>query len=274
MPELPPSEPLSCDDVHIWLGDASAYADTAKRSRDLGLLTADETARMQRFHFERDRLLFLATRVLVRQTLSRYASTAPRDWRFIANAWGRPAIADANSDSADLQFNLSHADGLVAMAVTRGRRLGIDLEFPRGTDWLALARHSFAPAEVQAVGAASPDDMPRRFVDIWTLKESYVKAMGQGLSIPLDSFWFTLPPSTPQQHLAFSAPSDAAATAWSFCQWHSDRGHALALCLEHRPGEPARVRLRQADPLAAAGAVSWTWTRRSCPELEPHPPEP
>ena len=124
------------------------------------------------------------------------------------------------------------------------------------------------------VGAASPDDMPRRFVDIWTLKESYVKAMGQGLSIPLDSFWFTLPPATSQRHLAFSAPADEPAAPWSFCQWHSDRGHALALCLEHRPGEAARVRLRQADPLPATGTVSWTWTRRSSPELEPQPPEP
>ena len=273
MHALRPSDPITSNDVHVWLGDAGAYAQAARRTQALGLLAADEIARMQRFHFERDRLVFLATRVLVRQTLSRYADIDPRDWRFVANAWGRPAIADATASAADLQFNISHSDGLIAVAVTRERQLGIDLEFPRGTDWLDLARHSFAPAEVQAVRASAADETARCFVDIWTLKESYVKAMGQGLSIPLDSFWFTFGPTDTSIALDFAKHAPGPAPTWSFCQWRSDRGHALALCLEHRPGQIARVQLKQSDPAATPAPVAWAFIRRSCEELETGPAE-
>jgi 4'-phosphopantetheinyl transferase len=100
----------------------------------------------------------------------------------------------------------------VACALARGGRVGVDVERLRATsDILDLARHCFAPSEARAITVLPAADRVGRFTDLWTLKESYIKAIGSGLSVPLDRFAFDV---SRNRELRFSAEDDVS--AWHF----------------------------------------------------------
>ena len=140
-------------------------------------MTADERARHMRFRFERDRRLFLATRLLVRTALSGDAQVVPGDWRFVADRSGKPHI-ESPAVTPALHFNLANTPGLVVVcAVSVAHELiGVDVERIDRADFIGLADRYFSVAEAAALGARAPAERPRRFFEDWTLKESYVKA--------------------------------------------------------------------------------------------------
>jgi 4'-phosphopantetheinyl transferase len=211
---------LANDDVHIFYG---APADLA--SAGAGMLTPNEIERMARFVFERDREIFLATRVLVRTTLSRYHPVAPADWRFVANAYGRPEIAGLETD---LRFNLSNTHGLIVCAVAHVD-VGVDVERIVRTAPLEVADRYFAQAEVAALRALAPHEQGRRFFDYWTLKESYIKARGLGLARPLSSFAFHFhDDGVPSIEIDAALEDDGQ--AWQFEQRLVTGEHLVAIC--------------------------------------------
>ena len=212
------------------------------------MLSPEEHERMARFVFDRDRRSFLLTRALVRTTLSRYAPIAPAAWQFIANVHGRPEILDRPTGVPDLRFNLSHTDGLIACAVTIGRDIGIDVEHVGRSLHHDVAGQYFAPAEVADLRRLPANQQRTMFFDYWTLKESYIKARGFGLALPLGDFAFTLnPPSAPTICIEPSLNDDAA--SWQFLQdWPSPQ-HRLALAVR-REGRDLPVRIRQVVPPA------------------------
>ncbi|WP_428268384.1 4'-phosphopantetheinyl transferase family protein [Haliangium sp.] len=194
-------------EVQVWTSVPETLMDAGARRRCLALLSEDEQARMNRFRFERDRHLYLVAHALVRRVLSRYVDVAPDRWRFVTNQYGRPDIAPGLSPTP-LRFNLSHTRGLVAVAVTLGRDLGVDVEhmFPRSFS-LDVAEHFFAPREVAALMALPEHARRDRFFAYWTLKESYIKARGMGLALPLDGFAFHL--DRAPEHTDADADADA-----------------------------------------------------------------
>jgi 4'-phosphopantetheinyl transferase len=212
-----PLNAVHIDLLHTANADAQSRLDAYR-----ALMSADEHERMARFAFERDRRAFVMTRALVRTTLSRYASIAAADWRFIANVHGRPEILDRPPGVPDLRFNLSHTDGLIACAVTVGRDIGVDVEHTgRHLTHDVAARH-FAPSEVAALNALSAGDQQKVFFDYWTLKESYIKARGFGLALPLSDFAFKLnPPHAPSIYRTGRRHNTA---------WHWPSGARAAIC--------------------------------------------
>ena len=111
----------------------------------------------------------MVTRVLVRTVLSRYLALAPADWRFSANAYGRPAIANDAFANCGLSFNISHARGLIALAVTRHREIGVDVENVRVRQVsLDIADRFFAPAEVAELASFQRERQQDRFFEYWT----------------------------------------------------------------------------------------------------------
>jgi 4'-phosphopantetheinyl transferase len=157
------------------------------------LLSDDERARRDRFMFERDRRDFTAAHALLRKALSCYGSLPENAWQFERNAHGKPALVSAQAAATRLAFNLSHTHGIVACAVTRGRNVGIDVErTDRTIAALDIGRHYFTPAECAVLCACESDEVNARFIELWTLKEAYIKAVGGGLTIPLNSFGFVL----------------------------------------------------------------------------------
>ncbi len=210
-------------------------------------MTPEERARHDRFVGEGDRALFLATRALVRTTLSRYAPVAPGDWRFGTHARGKPHI-EAPVTAPPLHFNLSNTHGLIVCAVsTTFAAMGVDTEpADRRSATVALADRYFSPSEVAALTALPADRHRRRFLSYWTLKESYIKARGLGLAIPLDQFSFLL--DQDPIGIAFDPRLGDDAARWRFALMDARPNHLVAIGAD-TGGAAWSLRARQVVPL-------------------------
>jgi 4'-phosphopantetheinyl transferase len=259
------STPAPGADIDLWLAYYGHAADLAPRLR--ALLTEDERAREARFHFADDRLCYLVTRALVRTVLSRYASLPPADWRFAENGHGRPHIAPESvarcPEAADLRFNVSHTSGLIVLGVTRGRELGVDVEHVGDRKGpLEVVDRYFAPAEIEALRQQPEAIRHDRFFEYWTFKESYIKARGLGLSLPLERFSFHYPHEAGVR-LAIDPDLQDAPERWALWQYRPDGGYLLAVCAERGERPPATVALRRCLPLCADEPIAAVSTRRS-----------
>ncbi len=242
--------------VHLWYVVPEWADDDPLLASYHALMSAAEQAQQQRFVFARDRHRYLVTRALVRTVLSRYAEVEPQSWQFQANKYGRPEIS-APSVSVPLRFNVSHADGLIACAVTIGRDIGVDVEaVDRPGQTVEIAERFFSPAEVAALRALPTEAQRDRFFDFWTLKESYIKARGMGLSIPLDQFSFHLDPSTIR--ITFDPRLQDASERWQFMRFRWGTRHAVALAVGRATGEPdVCLQVRRTLPLRSDSPEQW-----------------
>lgn len=252
-------------DIDLWLAYYDLAADLAPRLR--ALLTEDELARESRFYFADDRLCYLVTRALVRTVLSRYAPLPPADWRFADNGHGRPHIAPEIvarcPEAADLRFNVSHTSGLIALGVTRGRELGVDVEHVGDRKGpLEVVDRYFAPAEVEALQQQPESVRHDRFFEYWTFKESYIKARGLGLALPLERFSFHYPHETGVR-LAIEPELEDAPERWALWQYRPAGNYLLAVCAERGERPPTTVALRRCLPLCPDEAIAAVSTRRS-----------
>ena len=156
----------------------------------LALLDTEERQQHQRYIPPAKRHEYLVTRVLVRTVLGKMLGLPPATLQFVKNEWGRPALAPGLS-SANIYFNVSHTDGLVVCLVSSEHEVGVDTELlSRAPTLLRLAPNVFASDELEALSALPEKEQAQRAVHLWTLKESYIKARGMGLAIPLDGFAF------------------------------------------------------------------------------------
>jgi 4'-phosphopantetheinyl transferase len=230
-------EQIDSGQIHLWLAYLDETVDAHTLSEYRLLLSKEEQQKQIRFHFERDRHRYLVTRAMQRTILSKYVDIAPSAWRFAVNDYGRPSIAAEHAAASGVEFNLSHTDGLVVMGVTRDRLIGIDVENIRARDVdIEIADAYFAPAEVLALRTLPGEKQKERFFQYWTLKESYIKARGMGLSIPLERFAFSL--EDPKQiRLSIDPGLQDHAGRWRFWQLRVDQDHLTALCAEGRGGE-------------------------------------
>ncbi|HEV7600770.1 MAG TPA: 4'-phosphopantetheinyl transferase superfamily protein [Bradyrhizobium sp.] len=243
---------LAVGQVDVWLAAPDQISADDLRSYER-LMSADEHARWTRFVVPKPRLQHLVARALLRTTLSRYVDVAPRQWRFETNAYGRPQVA-APTLACDLRFNISHTDGLVAVAVTKGHEIGVDVENDtRRLDVSQLAPSVFAPAEVATLERTAELDRPDVFFAFWTLKEAYIKARGMGLSLKLDGFAFDLSGTHPRASFNDRCPDDAS--RWQFRRYRPTATHALAVAVS-APEDAVDVRLIWAVPDAQADAAS------------------
>lgn len=220
---------LSSEEVHVWRATLDR---TASRVEELcQVLEADEAARADRYLFARDREHFIVARAFLRFLLSRYLGTEPALVRFHYDLHGKPALA-GDSTGTRIRFNLSHAHGLALCAVTCDRNLGIDVEWirPRVIEE-QIAERYFCPREVAKLRALPRDQQAEAFFNCWTRKEAYVKARGEGLSIPLDQFEVSLVPDEPVALLYVRADLDQA-SRWSLCELHPGPGYVAALAVE------------------------------------------
>jgi 4'-phosphopantetheinyl transferase len=246
--------------IDLWCAYVSESGDESLWRRYEALLSPDELARRARFRFARDRRRYLLTRALARTVLSRYRPVPAEDWAFESGPRGRPEIA-APTVEPGLQFNLSHSADLVMMGVTAGRALGIDVESvdEREADIEGLERY-FAPPESAALLALPPAARRQRFLQLWTLKESYLKARGLGLAIALDAFWFEL--AGDGELLLHMRPQlDDAPARWQFWQLAPRAGYVAAICAA-RVGEGVpRILAREVVPLEREKIIEVTISR-------------
>jgi 4'-phosphopantetheinyl transferase len=216
---------LGASEVHAWCVDLDAPG--ADGGAEAGGLSADERTRAARFHFARNRARFLRGRAALRHLLAGYAGREPHALVFVPGTHGKPALPGTG-----LEFNLSHSGGCAVLAVTRGRRVGVDVERIRAERaTLAVARRFFAPAEAAAVATAAPAERALTFFRCWTRKEAYVKARGEGLSLPLDRFEVPLEPHATAA-LTVARDDHAEAARWSLRELVPAPHHLAALVVE------------------------------------------
>lgn len=220
---------LADDEVHVWRVSLDLPASQVQQLRPV--LAADERGRAERFRFQKDRDHFIIARGVLRLILGRYLNRDPEQLVFHYNSYGKPALLPAESEET-LRFNVSHSHELALYAVSRGREVGIDLEHLRsGVDIDHIAARFFAPGEVSTLRTLPATVRNEAFFRCWTRKEAYIKARGEGLSLPLDQFEVTLIPGQPAALL--STPGDPrAASRWSLQDLTPAPGYVAALAAE------------------------------------------
>ena len=247
------SPPLDDSQVHVWLTEPGLVTDSATLEGYEALMTPEERTKQRRFHFERDRHDCLVTRALVRTTLSRYAAVGPAAWRFEQNRYGRPHLAPGQTHR-DLRFNLSHTRGLIACAVTIGHEIGVDVEsLSRPGETVEIADRYFSAREIRSLRALPQERQRERFFAYWTLKESYIKARGMGLALPLDQFSFLLDGGAPIG-IEFDPRLGDDSRDWQFDLRRPGEEHMLAIGVRRGPGADLAIRvMRTVPPLNAGG---------------------
>ncbi|MDB5901658.1 MAG: 4-phosphopantetheinyl transferase [Betaproteobacteria bacterium] len=253
---------MPADEVHLWLVfDTEVPQSLLPEYRRL--LTDAELQREQRFHFPRHRRQFLITRALVRTVLSRYESRGAAEWRFITNDHGRPSIRpDAEREPSRLSFNLSHTDGLVVCAVAQSLALGVDAEKIRRQVSLEIADGFFSKREAADVRSLPQRLQHRQFFQYWTLKESYIKAKGLGLSIPLDAFSFNAAEAG-NIAIAFEAKLTDSPAQWRFWSLQPSPAHLVAVCAQRIEDVSQALVLRKTVPLLDEQPYTCEILRRS-----------
>jgi 4'-phosphopantetheinyl transferase len=228
--------------VDAWFVRESLLDDADVAVRLEGLLSDEEAMRRDRMAFDSGRRQQLLARGLQRLVLSKYAPEfAPRDWQFVQGAAGRPELAPP-FDATGLYFNVAHTAGMVALAVGRVPFIGIDVEPLDRRVPLHVAPRYFSESEVAALQALPPEQQPRRFLRLWTLKEAYLKAVGEGLAGGLDSMTFTFDEGG---GIGFEHGGDPEADRWVFREFDPG-GFLLALAYkDSAAGAAADVHWRE-----------------------------
>jgi 4'-phosphopantetheinyl transferase len=237
-------DPLEHDAVRIrWLSVDSAGPDLMSRWTEL--LDEEERRRAGGFHFDEDRRAFIAARALTRSMLSAATGWPTDFWRYSIGEFGKPRLAPER-DAGGLRFNISHTRRLVVCAIAF-EDVGVDAEcLDRATD-LSLANSIFAPEERRFLNSAAPEATRCRFFRIWTLKEAFIKATGEGLSRPLDSFSFAFEPLRIELQPGRSRLPHADDPAdWQFAEYCPTPRSRLALATRRNVARPARLDVRAA----------------------------
>ncbi len=179
------------------------------------LLSNDERARADAFVFEADRTRYVIAHAAVRVLLARALGRTPRDLSFERTSRGKPYLADTC-----IHFNLAHSSLYALIGVCRDSEIGVDTELIRATfDHRELSERYFAPEEVAWLAAAPPDQQRSRFFRMWTVKEAFLKATGEGLGRPLADVVVTFPPG---------GGTTLSESGWRAEEWALVPGHAAA----------------------------------------------
>lgn len=213
-------------DVHVW----RAFLDwsTDKIEKEVMILSPEEKARADRFVYPEHRERYITSHAILHSILTLYSPELTSPLRFRYSDHGKPYLVDNPS----LQFNLSDSRDIALYAITLNREVGIDIEYMRNNIHVeGIAQRFFSPEESAALQTLPSNERLEAFYRIWTLKEAYIKVIGQGLSFPLDRF--TTNPSAAGKDGLLTVDGDAErAKRWSLCSIPSTEGYMAALAAE------------------------------------------
>ena len=239
--------------MRVELAVPEAIVGDAERAACEALLGSEERARAARLRAPGARQRFVVAQALARRALSRAAAEVPPEaWQFRRGPHGKPEIA-APAAHSSLRFNLSHTEGLVACAVLRDLDVGVDVEAgARLGDPLRLAERFFAAAETAWLRALPPEERRARFLDLWSLKEAVLKALGIGLAGSIGGVAFELEGGAPR--LARAGGPAGEPRDWQLALLRPTPRHRLALAI--RRGARADLRLELLPAALAADAAA------------------
>jgi len=236
-PRSPSGLQLAPGEIHVW---SLRLDPPAERVEALGrFLSEDEWARAKRFRFDRHRRQYIVGRGALRSLLAAYQGTRPELVHFTYGPRGKPFLQDAG----DLYFNLSNSDEMALIGFVLGREIGVDIEYMKPMpDCEQIAERFFSESERVVLRGIPAEDKKETFFNCWTRKEAYLKAVGEGLGAPLDSFDVTLAPGEPPRMLTLRGDAEAA-SRWLFEHLRPAPDYIGAIALEReREGEEWAVR--------------------------------
>lgn len=264
--------PLTTGIVHVVRLDLAAGPDRIESLRSV--LAPDELVRADRFRFDEPRRRFIVCRAALRRLLGSSLNCEPEALKFAYGPHGKPmlesggvagetkppltldlspedegegtsgksSVSASNFDEAPLDFSVSHSGELALIAITVGRRVGVDVEqHDAMVKTLKLAARFFSPREAAQLAGLPEGDQFAGFYRGWTCKEAYLKATGFGLSFPLGKFTVALNPREPVGLLEVADQPDEAAR-WRMHSLHVAAGFSAALLVEAATRELVGVR--------------------------------
>lgn len=216
---------LPVGEVHLWQRRLDAAPDDVSACYEL--LRGEERERAQRFRIEPPRTAFVLTRGTLRSMLAHYLGGKAQAVRFRYEGQGKPLLEDDD----DLFFNVSHTDGLALLAFARGRRLGVDVEKVKpDTAVEKLSERFFSERECRDLRLLKGDELRAAFFRVWTRKEAYIKATGEGLSLPLDQFDVSIAAGD-RDALRATRPDASEVERWAVSDVTVSAGYAAALAV-------------------------------------------
>lgn len=207
--------------IHVFYTRADQISDPCLLKQYRECLSPAEIKKADRYLKPSDQHLSLVSRALVRYLIFEFSGKHPQSLRFSTNEYGKPFLVEL----PDIHFNLSHSHGAVACALCRSAAVGVDVEDAGRHADFSIANRFFSSSEAEFLSRASGPEKRKLFFDIWTLKEAYIKAVGKGLSIPLDSFSFNANETEIQITFSDTGQSDPM---WQFFQWRPEPGKIVA----------------------------------------------
>lgn len=220
---------LNADEVHVWRASLRPPAHVLARLETH--LSPDERARAARFRFAEHRDAFVAGRGAQREILARYTGLPPHAHAYAETSHGKQSLAGAAA-TLGIRYNVSNSGDLALYAVAVDRELGVDLEklkpMPDGID---IAQRFFSAPENAVFAALDEAVRDLAFFNCWTRKEAYIKAVGEGLSMPLDRFDVSFAPGEPARLLR-TRGDEAEAARWSMAALDPGAGYVGAIVVE------------------------------------------
>ncbi|HET9211076.1 MAG TPA: 4'-phosphopantetheinyl transferase superfamily protein [Thermoanaerobaculia bacterium] len=231
MTGFPPRAPaagleLPAGEAHIWSVRLDPPPGEVER---LGSsLAQDEWERARRFRFEQHRRQYVVGRGALRALLGAYLGVRPEAVRFRYGPRGKPFL----ESPGDLQFNLSNSHEMALVGFVRGPEIGMDIEYLKPMpDCEQISERFFSESERKVLRGIPGRAKEEAFFNCWTRKEAYLKAVGEGLAAPLDSFDVTLAPGDPPRMLTLEGDPERAAR-WFFRHLVPAEGYVGALAIE------------------------------------------
>jgi 4'-phosphopantetheinyl transferase len=242
----------TADEVHLWVTDTADISDEgleARYAQALGQTELDSYSALANAEHRRE---YLISQALLRDVLSHYLDSAADAFEFVRNASGKPSLQLPVEEPQPLQFNLSHSAQSVVCAVTRAGPVGVDVETSLpDSGLLGMAEHYFAGAELETVQSLSGERQQLMFARIWTLKEAYIKARGEGHSKALDSFSFEFQPGGSIRLIE----DGVARSDWCFWSLQPIPGQTVSVAVE---AAAATLRLFSTVPFGSVKELSLT----------------
>lgn len=219
---------LSSSDVDIWCVKLHSFSTHVLALS--GFLSSEEKNRSEKFRFDRDKLRSVVSRGILRLILSEYLEQPPAQIKINSGSQGKPALF-GQENGHTLQFNLSHSHETVLYGITRIGEIGVDVEKVREVpDFEKIIGQFFSPRERVAFEELSPAQKMRAFFTCWSRKEAFMKAKGDGFSLPLDQFDVSILPDQPAALLA-TRWDPLEVNHWSLSDIWIDENHAAAMAV-------------------------------------------
>lgn len=246
----------------VWVSRFGQCQSPSLLSTYKNLLSVEEHERLNTLVFERDKRSYLISRALIRTLLSQYTETEPGKLTFGAGKYGKPHLTHPNLAPGSIHFNLSHTDDLAIACISFGNMVGIDIESTLGAPPMEVMRDHFTSDEISELMACPLDARFDRFWSVWTLKESCIKATGEGLSTPLNQLGFSLIRQGGIRLLT-KPESPSFEKLWWFAQWRPSPHYMAALCLEWNERTEPLVKIYECVPLQRTQKINVYFERVS-----------